>query len=90
MSQLAIYGYSLRASPPFGPYTKLYCLLTEAHVCERLDQGQLTQMYHSKTDLSPLTFYTQATEKWTEMLRKAQCNSAVTVHSKNYMCNCEL
>ena len=39
--QRQAYGYlpGLRASPPFGG-TKLYCLVTDAHVCEQLAQGR--------------------------------------------------
>jgi len=49
------YGYlsSRRASPPLTG-TKLYCLLTEAHVCEQLAQGCYLKV--EQPGVEPATF----------------------------------
>ena len=51
-------GYlpSRRASPPFGRYQVINCLLTEAHRCEQLAQGCLLRIAWPRVGFGPATY----------------------------------
>jgi len=55
-----LYSYlpSHRASPPSG--TKLYCLVTEAHVCEQRTQGRYMKLKRPGVEPRELLIYCES------------------------------